>query len=263
MKTFEVMEVMSFAKTGVDRLNEDSYAITDYAAAVFDGATDKKGSAPPTPGRHAAQALAEAVSEIGKDCEPEVLVKNLHAAVAPLANGDCEPTAAGALLHVPARKVIRVGDVSVAVNRVFDIPRKRVDETAAEARAALLRARLSAGASVEHLLETDPGREMILPLLRESGQWRNREDDVYGFAAIDGDGTPSSMIEVFDIPPDSEVILATDGYPSPQPTLADSERMLAASLRRDPLRLGPPAATKGVKPGHVSFDDRTYLRVGL
>lgn len=123
MKTFEVMEVMSFAKTGVDRLNEDSYAITYYAAAVFDGATDKKGSAPPTPGRRAAQALAAAVSEIGKDCEPEVLVKNLHAAVAPLANGDCEPTAAGALLHIPARKVIRVGDVSVAVNRVFDIPR--------------------------------------------------------------------------------------------------------------------------------------------
>ena len=134
MKTFEVMEVMSFAKTGVDRLNEDSYAITDYAAAVFDGATDKKGSAPPTPGRRAAQALAEAVSEIGKDCEPEVLVKNLHVAVAPLANGDCEPTAVGALLHIPARKVIRVGDVSVAVNRVFDVPRKRVDETAAEAR---------------------------------------------------------------------------------------------------------------------------------
>ena len=57
METFEVLEVASFAKTGVDRLNEDSYAVTDHAAAVFDGATDKKGSAPPTPGRLAAQAL--------------------------------------------------------------------------------------------------------------------------------------------------------------------------------------------------------------
>lgn len=263
MTTFEVVEVMSVAKTGDDRLNEDSYAVTAYAAAVFDGATDKKGSEPPTPGRLAAQALAGAVSDIGYDCEPEVLVKNLHAAVAPLAVGDGEPTAVGALLHIPSRKVIRVGDVSVGVNRVFNIPRKQVDETAAAARAALLRARLSAGASVEHLLETDPGRKMILPLLRESRQWRNREDDVYGFAAIDGDGTPPSMMEVFDIPPDSEVVLATDGYPSPQPTLEDSERKLAASLRLDPLRLGPPAATKGVRPGHASFDDRTYLRIRL
>lgn len=261
--TFEIIEVRSVAKSGAPDLNEDSYAVGDHAAAVFDGATDKNDSPSPTPGRLAAVALAERVAEISDDCHPEALVKELHAAVAPLASDRCEPTAVAAVVHVPSRKVIRVGDVAVGINGAFDIPRKRVDEVAAAARAALLEARLSAGASVADLLETDPGREMILPLLREARQWRNRPDAPYGFAAIDGVETPAGMVDVFDIPPHSEVALATDGYDSPQPTLAASERVLAESIRRDPLRLGPPAATKGVRPGHVSFDDRTYLRMRL
>lgn len=265
MKTFEVIEVRSVAKSGVPDLNEDSYAVTDFVAAVFDGATDKNESPPPTPGRLAAVALAERVAEISDDCHPEALVKELHAAVAPLAADHCEPTAVAAVVvvHVPSRKVIRVGDVAVGVNGAFDIPRKRIDEIAAAARAALLEARLAAGASVADLMEADPGREMILPLLREARQWRNRPDAPYGFAAIDGVETPAAMIDVFDIPPRSEVVLATDGYVSPQPDLAASERALAESIHRDPLRLGPPPGTKGVRPGHISFDDRTYLRMRL
>ncbi len=217
VKTFEVIEVRNVAKSGAPDLNEDNYAVTDYAAAVFDGATDKNESPPPTPGRLAAVALAERVAEISDDCHPEALVKELHAAVAPLAADHCEPTAVAAVVHVPSRKVIRVGDVAVGVNGAFDIPRKRIDEIAAAARAALLEARLSAGASVADLMEADPGREMILPLLREARQWRNRPDAPYGFAAIDGVETPAAMIDVFDIPPRSEVVLATDGYVSPQP----------------------------------------------
>lgn len=263
VKTFEVIEVRSVAKSGAPDLNEDSYAVTDYATAVFDGATDKNESPPPTPGRLAAVALAERVAEISDDCHPEALVKELHAAVAPLATDHCEPTAVAAVVHVPSRKVIRVGDVAVGVNGAFDIPRKRIDEIAAAARAALLEARLAAGASVADLMEADPGREMILPLLREARQWRNRPDAPYGFAAIDGVETPAAMIDVFDIPPRSEVVLATDGYVSPQPDLDASERALAESIRRDPLRLGPPPGTKGVRPGHISFDDRTYLRMRL
>ena len=263
MKTFEILELRSVAKSGDPDLNEDSCVVTDYAAAVFDGATDKNDSPPPTPGRLAAVALAERLAEISEDLHPEALVKELHAAVAPLATGGREPTAVAAVVHVPSRQVIRVGDVAVGINGAFDIPRKRIDEIAGDARAALLGARLSAGASMEYLLEADPGREMILPLLRESRQWRNRPDSPYGFAAIDGAETPVGMIDVFDVPPRSEVVLATDGYPSPQPTLAASERVLAESISRDPLRLGPPAGTKGVRPGHDSFDDRTYLRMRL
>ena len=69
------------------------------------------------------------------------------------------------------------------------------------------------------------------------------------------------MIDVFDIPEGAEVILATDGYCDPRPTLADSERAPAEAIGQDPLRIGPPPGTKAVKPGHISFDDRTYVRV--
>jgi hypothetical protein len=59
-----------------------------------------------------------------------------------------------------------------------------------------------------------------------------------------------------------EVVITTDGYPEPAPTLAEAERLLAERLARDPLMLEPPE-TKGKRPAANSFDDRAYLRVAL
>ena len=261
----EIAEVACFAKSGDEDLNEDGYAITDTLIAVFDGATDKDGNSSPTPGRQATQAL---ISTAKTFCDThidnaETLVKSLHESLATLPKSKSEPVAVGAIVHAPTRCIIRVGDISVGINGVFDTPHKKIDEIASAARAALLSALLAKGTDVETLRATDPGRQMILPLLRESRQWRNREDSPYGFAVLDGHGTPASLIDVFEVPPNSEVVLATDGYPCPQPTLAASEKKLAKSLRTDPLQIGPPPGTKGIQPNHKSFDDRTYIRLRL
>ncbi|MEU1813265.1 hypothetical protein [Micromonospora aurantiaca (nom. illeg.)] len=58
-----------------------------------------------------------------------------------------------------------------------------------------------------------------------------------------------------------EVVLASDGYLAAAPNLAAAEADLAASLRADPLRIGPHPGTKGLTDGQTSFDDRTYLRL--
>ena len=58
----------------------------------------------------------------------------------------------------------------------------------------------------------------------------------------------------------SEVVLASDGYPFLEPTLAASEAALAEQIANDPQNIHSFIATKGIVEGNKSFDDRTYIR---
>ena len=58
----------------------------------------------------------------------------------------------------------------------------------------------------------------------------------------------------------SEIILASDGYPFLEPTLAASEAALAEQIANDPQNIHSFIATKGIVEGNKSFDDRTYIR---
>ena len=58
----------------------------------------------------------------------------------------------------------------------------------------------------------------------------------------------------------SEIILASDGYPFLEPTLAASEASLAEQIANDPQNIHSFIATKGIVEGNKSFDDRTYIR---
>ena len=58
----------------------------------------------------------------------------------------------------------------------------------------------------------------------------------------------------------SEIVLASDGYPLLEPTLAASEAALAEQIANDPQNIRSFIATKGIVEGNKSFDDRTYIR---
>ena len=58
----------------------------------------------------------------------------------------------------------------------------------------------------------------------------------------------------------SEIVLASDGYPFLEPTLAASEAALAEQIANDPQNIRSFIATKGIEEGNKSFDDRTYIR---
>lgn len=264
--TPEILEVFTAPK-GVDKnSNEDAYLLTDRLAAVFDGETDKNSSTSlQTPGRIAVLALRSAASQIDSLDDPELVVEQLHSAISRAA-ADCDGdvAASGALLDFSSGRVLRIGDISVGINGAFNITDNHIEKVAAGARAALLISLLEKGHTVEALLETDHGRKMVMPLLREQKQWRNKDHPKFGFAKLDGTKTPISLIDVFDLNPEDEVVLATDGYVNPCETLFESEQRLASLIARDPLRVEVPA-TKGVNPATTggSFDDRTYVRVKL
>jgi hypothetical protein len=103
----------------------------------------------------------------------------------------------------------------------------------------------------------------VQELLRALVGLRNRPDQRYGYGALDGQAVPDLFVEIMPVPDGvREVVITSDGYPTPAPTLAESERLLAERLARDPLMLDPPE-TKGKRPAANSFDDRAYLRVAL
>lgn len=58
----------------------------------------------------------------------------------------------------------------------------------------------------------------------------------------------------------SEIVLASDGYPFLEPTLAASEAASAEQIANDPQNIRSFIATKGIVEGNKSFDDRTYIR---
>ena len=61
----------------------------------------------------------------------------------------------------------------------------------------------------------------------------------------------------------SEIVLASDGYPFLEPTLAASEAALAEQIANDPQNIHSFIATKGIIEGNKSFDDRTYIRFSV
>ena len=259
----EVTEAATFSKTGDESENEDAFLVTDELVAVFDGVTeaDPQGDGP-TPGRSAVQALVEATRSLDLSMPAGEIIAYLHETVAGVADGSEGIGAMGAILDVKSKRIMRVGDIRIGIDGMFDNPFTIWEDDAAMARSTLLRCCLANGQSVDELRANDPGRQMILPLIRASVHLRNREQP-YGFAVLDGSFTPKTMTSVSRVREGMEVVLATDGYFNPRSSLVESERALRSAVAADPLRLGPPGGLAGVGPGHISFGDRTYVRVLL
>ena len=53
------------------------------------------------------------------------------------------------------------------------------------------------------------------------------------------------------------------GYPFLRSTLAESEETLSQQLRKDPQNIETFLATKGIKEGNSSFDDRAFIRFSV
>jgi hypothetical protein len=253
--------------------NEDAVVITASHVAVIDGATDigDRRYLGMTPGRFAMEALREAIADLPAEATADeaierlsavLLEKEMQARMPPEAR--VRPTAAVACFSAARRELWRVGDVLVRVGGIISVPHTTLDTWAAGARAAYDRGLLALGSPVDEIAVHDPGREIVLPILHLQTKFQNDPADFaeFGRGAIDGRPVPKRFREVWSATPGSEVVIATDGYLTPAPTLAQAEAELADVLTRDPLRIDAARpGTKGRKPGATSFDDRAYVRL--
>lgn len=168
-------------------------------------------------------------------------------------------TASAIIYSVLHQQVWFIGDCQCLIDgELHDNPKPR-ETVLAEKRASFLNnALINNKLTINEVISgPDPGRNFILNDLIESCKWQN-----ISFSVIDGFHIPISHVKVIKIPKDAkELVLASDGYPFLRSTLAESERALREQLVSDPLCIKTFKATKGLKVGNKSFDDRSYVRL--
>lgn len=239
---------------------EDMVVLSDDYLAVLDGATDEGGQkidGLPS-GLWAARTLARKITDMPGNLGADEAFDFLSEALP----GHKEPGArCDALLFSISRSEIwRVGTVHLLLDGIPYPPTRRIDETTSAARAAMNQSLLLSGEDPEKIAEEDPGRQLIMPLLRRQKFFANNEKSEWGYGVLDGQKIPSFFIEVFSAKGASEIVFASDGYPEIFTSLKESEEALQQKLLMDPLLLRQPPSTKGLRPGNSSFDDRAYLR---
>jgi hypothetical protein len=265
----EVVESFVLGKQGVEARCEDAVVETPTHVAVIDGATTELGHEIDgrSAGRFAMETVAAAIRELDPGVAAEPAIGELSAALAKgLAERNLEPrmlaSACVLIASEQRREIWRVGNSTFAVDgKAYPQPWTLV-EIPARMRSAYLKALLRAGeATIEEIAQSDPGEALIAPLLRLEHVFRNAPDaGELAYAAIDGLEVPDSLIEKVSIPAGSEVVFASDGYPLTAQTLAEAEDYLERSLTDDPLRIEQHAEVRGVREGHLSYDDRAYIR---
>lgn len=150
------------------------------------------------------------------------------------------------------REVWLVGDCQCIVEGKYYDNAKPEETANAEKRSRYIKEHQL---SVEEVRLHDEGRDQIISDIIASMHSQNKT-----YAVIDGTPIYIKGVKVIAVPVDSEVVLATDGYPFLCNTLAESEQRLSQLLVDDPLLINQFKATKAYMEGNSSFDDRAYVR---
>jgi len=248
--------------------------VTSAHAAVFDGAGGMGvGPEGMTGARFAAVVLADALENLPADAdftEAATLLSSALDAQLRDSVGDVEPRqrpfAVGVIYSASRREIWRVGDPHFAIDGAVNLGSLAIGAATAGFRALSLRLELLAGdATVSSLVEADPTRDLMPPILQRMPLLRNVDGSTgWEFGAFDGTRIPERFLEVTPVPEvASEVVLTSDGYPEPSRCLDEAEASIQALLRDDPLCISSFRAEKGLRSGMLSFDDRAYLRLAV
>ena len=255
---------------------EDAVVVTDDFACVMDGTTSKSEAVwqEKTSGQMASILISDAVTSLSRNVTREEAINALTSRIADYYRSNKlydelkkEPirrfTASVALYSDCRKEIWIIGDVQAKVGQETFGSRIVLEEILANARALFLEMELIRGKTIDELMQVDTGREFIKPLLKGQSLFQNSDPhNPYSYGVIDGFPVPEPAIKTIRIEKGTEyLILATDGYPFLEPTLEQSERRLEEVLTSDPLCMREYKATKGLKKGTISYDDRAYLKL--
>ena len=262
MGQFEILDRFSLGKLDGDGYSEDRLIVGAGAVGVIDGSRgpDYRNT------DVLAEILAQGVEAFEAAHEPLATLDGLAGmarAVKARAGIETMGTTGGFVfcVYVAARREIwRLGDCLFAIDgRVSEnsfVPEGKV----AAARAGFLRTLLELGASPEEVM-ADPGYDSLIdPMLRRLCLFLNDGEHPFGIGAITGDPVPERFLEVVPVPAGSVVEISSDGYPGLEGSFTATEARLQALLAADPMCIGENLGAKGLGPGRVSYDDRSYVR---
>lgn len=259
----KIIETFTLSKTGLPEDNEDAFWVGEDFCLVADGVTDKtkRRFHGKTGGQVAVECIVSVLRELSGDEDAHAVFDKVQARVRQFKNADEDlPIQASVVIYSRRhRELWSVGDCRYLINGELYQNEKKIDRLLSSLRAMIIEVLIRRGHTEEELLEHDISRDMIMPFLKMQSDFIGCSSD-YGYCVIDGNRDDLD-IKIHKIPGGSELVLASDGYPVLENTLAESEARLEALLRDDPLcyRLCP--STKGKSGNNISFDDRTYVKI--
>lgn len=254
----EIIESFVKGKRSAE-LCEDGIVVTGDFAAVIDGSTSKTPfhlSPTMKNGRFAMTIISDFVRLMPADTTCLEFCQGVTRRIAEeysragladrMAEHPEERLCASAIVFSRERREVwMAGDCQTIVDGSFHDNAKPDEERIARRRAQLI---LGGMAPEEARRAIEP--ELICGM---------REGQNRRYAVLDG--TPVYMPGVKVLPARSSAVLASDGYPTLLPTLAESEEALKRQIEHDPQNVHDFLATKGVVEGNCSFDDRAYVSI--
>lgn len=250
---------------------EDGLFINDNFVCVVDGVTSKgswtwNGH---TSGYYAKELVLECMKTLPFDISGEQAITALNSAIArgytpqrreQAIKNSSEKIQANVIIFSKARQQIwSFGDCQCRINGNVFTHEKKIDAILSSVRALYIELEKISGKTQAELLEKDPGRELLMPILKKQSLLENKKS-TYGFDTLNGFEIFAENVVKYDLKKGDEIVLSSDGYPKLCATLEESERVLSQILKNDPLCCTDYLSTKGLKEGNASFDDRTYVR---
>jgi len=264
----KIIEQFIESKTGKPEDCEDGIFVGKDFIAVIDGVTTRGkklwGKNQVTSGVYAKDVLISAMAKMKPTISAEQAIEYLTNALkneyGNNATDDVKERLQAVIVIYSAhhKQVWLYGDCGCLAGGKFYTQEMLTDKVTTTARSLYTNAMLLQGTSVEELLIKDPGRQVIQPLLDVEGLFANTTHE-FGYPVLNGVNFNLGLIQKINIKTGDKVVLATDGYPKLFDTLAETEKYLANLLKIDPLLINDFKATKRLTPGHVSFDDRSYI----
>lgn len=269
-RPFRVVESLCATGKESEAKKEDRLIVTDDFAAVIDGATSSGSIA----GRAGGIVAAEAVEQTIKDLPREATVRDfVNRATATIATAIgtwpdetvMRPSAVAAVWSRARGEVWRIGDCHVRIDGREYAGGKEIDHIGYEFRCAVIKARMRLGlTSLEAERRVPTMEQPFRPLVLAQHAFLNVDsDDPLAYGALAGTFVPDRFIEVFRAADAREIILASDGFLSAQPTLAEGLAEIADVRENDPLMVDMVKGSRPFMPGRDYFDDTTYLRIAI
>jgi len=269
--------IEQFAKPKAANIDmEDAITVTAHFCAVLDGSTSKTSqlttSSNTTTGKQAVEILSNAITHLPPNANANECADFLTSCIATYYEENDlmeiihrEPerklTATAAIYSVNRSEVWLFGDCQCRLKGHTIKNSNKIDFTLAIIRGDILRYLINKGYETESLRIEDLGRKFIFNALRDQCAFQNRTTDhPFAYTVIDGTPIQHEQIRIIPVNSHTEVILASDGYPTLGNTLIETEKMLQQNNYKDPLCIFLNPQTKGIYFGANSFDDRSFIR---
>ncbi|NWK54381.1 hypothetical protein HW115_02070 [Verrucomicrobiaceae bacterium N1E253] len=252
---------------------EDGLFYNGSYMAVFDGATDKSGEKykGKKGGRISRDIIHRVFTSIPPNKNKEYILDRINAEYKKFYSKypDIDfkndpvfrPSASLIWYNFNSRELVALGDCKARVDGIiYNDEEKLVDEICSELRSNIIKKLKLSDAEIK---EKDIAREYMMPLLKAQSHYQNNINAIEPFQywVIDGFNIPKDKIKSWTFEVNPKVIeLSSDGYLNipENASVKEYELLLKQLLKNDPLRIKTPA-TKGLKKGYISYDDRAVL----